>query len=1614
MKLKFLFFALLVSALSFGQSVVISQYIETTSGTTPKGIEIFNVTASDIVFSATNNIRVYQGNSGATCTLIAAIDINVGTLRAGEVWVIGTNDLTTYATTNGTGISGTTDYNFLFNGDDAVRIDLGGVTQDMIGVCGGGDPGTAWTGGGVSTANNNIQIIDGLCTGDPDGWTDPSTRYTTVAGGTVMTGFGNPPASCTTPCTTPTSQASGIAIANTTVGGTDISWTPGATATGSIVVIRPSASPDVLPVNGTNYNPSTAWGTAGQINVNNRVVYRSNGSSVTGITGLTPETPYTITVYAYNGSGTNICYNTTTPEAVFFVTLAAEPTGHSASFTCLTASSTQINLTFNAANTIGGDGYVILYRIGGVPTGVPTDGAMYPAGTVFGNATVHGYTSNVGTTTTYSVTGLNAGTVYHFLLVPYAAYLSDPSTMNYRTSATIPTTSCNTTIGPEINVRGVIGANPTIADGDTTPQGTDNTLFANIVIPGNQAKNFRIENNGNALLNITSITMVGGNTGDFAVSGITLPTTIAAGASLDFTVTFAPLAAGTRTTTLTIANDDSDENPYNFMIRGTGTLTALVDINVLGNGQSIPDNSIYPQGTNHTAFGVATVGVTTVVRTFTIENIGSTALTLTGSPYVQITGPHASMFTVTAQPASNTIAGSTSLTFDITFNPTGPGAKNATVVIANDDSDENPYNFNISGTAKGANNIYVYGNGNDVNKGATTTTETNLTHFGGVAVTTGVKQNTFVISNLSGSTVYFGGVTISGPDAAMFSVISQPTNNGLGSGNSSSFTINFTPASVGIKNATVSFNVYNNAGLTTPEPVDPIYTFAISGEGIVFTTCSYNAVQTLFVQDFEVAPATPTYGYSYTTDGTVAISGGTYDNGSGPRNSFIGARGFKMAGIGTTSSGNAVETTVITMSPVDVSAYGNINLSMKVGAFRTGTTQGVDVNELVQVETSVDNGVNWSTEAVLRGYSNSRWDFNATGVFNAYYTGTNNGVTIDTRNGNAELPNGIATYNVRNLPAVDNLRVRITLAIDRADEVWAIDDIKIEGQMPVATSWTGATWSAGPPSPTVKAIIDAPYDTGTWGSFRTCQCQVNSGDVLTINGNTYVEIQDNLRNLGTVNIESSGSLVQVNSFADNTGAINVARTATIKAQDYVYWSAPVDGFSVTGVSAATPAGAVFHWIPTQGGNFGIWGNTTQSMIAGKGYIVRSPNGWSSSAAPFTANFSGIPNNGDITPSIERGSYTGAPYPSPTNAAVMVTNQDDNWNLLGNPYPSSIRALDFLNANTNIEGAVRLWTHGALPSTGVTDPFYNNFMYNYNSNDYIVYNGTATTSGPAGFNGYIASGQGFFVQMDDGAADTQTVTFNNTMRSRTYGNAQFYRQAANQTESERALDGEQERSRVWLDLVGPTQLVSRAVVGYVNGATLEKDRLYDAFGRLDGGQNFYSLIGEQPMAIQGRPLPVDENDKVPVGFNVTQAGTYKIAIAAVDGVFDTMFPIYLEDKTLGIVHDLKQSAYEFLASPGRVDARFVLRYTNQLLGNDQFETEASGVAVIADNQTLSIKSYREPIAQVTVFDLTGREIAQRNDIYTNETQIAGMQVQRQALIVKIVLQDGKVVVRKVLL
>lgn len=80
---------------------------------------------------------------------------------------------------------------------------------------------------------------------------------------------------------------------------------------------------------------------------------------------------------------------------------------------------------------------------------------------------------------------------------------------------------------------------------------------------------FTIENLGtfNAL-NIISANVTGAAASDYSVT--TTPTSVAANSSASLVISFNPTAAGTRAATLTITNDDSDENPYIIELYGVG------------------------------------------------------------------------------------------------------------------------------------------------------------------------------------------------------------------------------------------------------------------------------------------------------------------------------------------------------------------------------------------------------------------------------------------------------------------------------------------------------------------------------------------------------------------------------------------------------------------------------------------------------------------------------------------------------------------------------------------------------------------------------------------------------------------------------------------------------------------------------------------------------------------------------------------------------------------------------------------------------------------------------------------------------------------------------------
>jgi hypothetical protein len=196
-----------------------------------------------------------------------------------------------------------------------------------------------------------------------------------------------------------------------------------------------------------------------------------------------------------------------------------------------------------------------------------------------------------------------------------------------------------------------------------------------------------------------------------------------------------------------------------------------------------------------------------------------------------------------------------------------------------------------------------------------------------------------------------------------------------------------------------------------------------------------------------------------------------------------------------------------------------------------------------------------------------------------------------------------------------------------------------------------------------------------------------------------------------------------------------------------------------------------------------------------------------------------------------------------------------------------------------------------------------------------------------------------------------------------------------------------------------------------GATQDIDAAIDGRYFNDSQMALNSLINSEEFAIQGRALPFDGTDIVPLAFKTNVAGDYTIAIDHVDGLFSGSQEVFLKDNNTGTETDLKVGAYTFTAAAGVDNARFSLKYQRTLGVNNAIFNDNS-VTVYKNKGTLYVNSGAVAIANIKVFDIQGRLIAEQKNVKANSATIKDLKAFQQVLIVKITSQDNKVVSKKV--
>ena len=596
--------------------------------------------------------------------------------------------------------------------------------------------------------------------------------------------------------------------------------------------------------------------------------------------------------------------------------------------------------------------------------------------------------------------------------------------------------------------------------------------------------------------------------------------------------------------------------------------------------------------------------------------------------------------------------------------------------------------------------------------------------------------------------------------------------------------------------------------------------------------------------------------------------------------------------------------------------------------------------------------------------------FTLSGTANATVSYTINGGATQT----TTLTGGTATITISaasnsqtlNLESVDNGVCTVSLS--------DASTITIE-----STTWNGTAWSNGNPTSTKAAVISGNLTISS--ALTACSISVTNNAQVTVNSGINVSLNGALTvaNGSSFTLNSNANLLQSDASAVNSGAIIVKRTSNpLLRLDYIMWSSPVAAqnlFNFSPLTTINPSIRFYTYNSATNLFNSVTDYATHTMGVGKGYLIRLPWNHPTAPATWTGSFTGVPNNGTKTVTMSNG------------------GSGQRYNLVGNPYPSTLSMSQFYSDNSNaINPTIYFWRK----TNGSANPSY--CTYNLET-DTFVGNGqphaVTATNNP---NGVIQVGQGFIVE----AKNTSTsLEFNNGQRIANTAN-QMFRSGILSTQT-------LEKHRVWLNISGANGEFSQTMVGYFTNGTLTED-LTDSNYFNDGTIALNTKINGVEYAINGRPVPFDATDTVPMNFKVPTNGTYSIAIDQKDGLFaTTQQPIYLKDNALSTYHNLNDGPYTFTSTAGSFDNRFELVYQNAL-GTVDTTLDAQAFAVVKTNGSIHVKANTQ-LQTVTLYDVQGRLLTQINGIDSQEITIP-YQGADQVILVQVATLEKKIGVKKV--
>jgi hypothetical protein len=447
------------------------------------------------------------------------------------------------------------------------------------------------------------------------------------------------------------------------------------------------------------------------------------------------------------------------------------------------------------------------------------------------------------------------------------------------------------------------------------------------------------------------------------------------------------------------------------------------------------------------------------------------------------------------------------------------------------------------------------------------------------------------------------------------------------------------------------------------------------------------------------------------------------------------------------------------------------------------------------------------------------------------------------------------------------------------------------------TDWnTGDNWSTG--------FVPSAAVTVTIGS---------TGNNPVISSSTGAETHDLTISGGSLTIQSGGSLI---SSGTTTG--DITYNVSIPDANWHMVSSPVSGETyddawVTANSIAsgstnssnrgiamyqngTPDGTTGPWIYMQGGASGTFGTGTgYSMIA-----------TGATTYGFTGTYPTLPN-------------------SPT-----ITQDVNNWNLVGNPATAYIDVAAYITANAaNIEGAFQA-------------------LYVYNGSTY-----TGLTSG------YIHPGQAFFVSSNIASGTVSTTA---AMLSHQTG-VTFYK-SGNTSINLSITDG---------------NLSSNTSIEYMDNSSLGLDPGKDLgkFNGVNSSLNIYTNLIEnnEGIAFEKQTIPSSAIETIEIPVGVKAMAGKEITISASSINLPEGINVFLEDRELNEFSNLNDANYKIVLDKElNGEGRFYLHTSSKSALTVDDNLVLSNISIYKANEsTIRIVGLQQGKASFKLYNVLGKQI-----------------------------------------